>query len=68
MIFLFIYITILWVLILAGGFILVDVIAKIELDNIYLESILKGSIGISMGILWIFIIVKIKDIYMKYIK
>jgi hypothetical protein len=68
MIFLFIYITILWVLILLGGFILVNLIAKIELEDIYLESLLKGGIAIGMCILWIFIIVKIKDIYMRTIK
>jgi len=68
MIFLFIYITILWVLILLGGFILVNLIAKIELEDIYLGSLLKGGIAIGMCILWIFIIVKIKDIYMRTIK
>ncbi len=68
MIFLFIYITILWILILLGGFILVNIIAKIELKDIYLESLLKGGIAISMSILWIFIMVKIKDIYMRTIK
>jgi glucan phosphoethanolaminetransferase (alkaline phosphatase superfamily) len=67
MIFLIIYITILWLLILAGGYILVEVVAKIELDNIYLESIIKAGIAISMSIVWIYIMVTVRDKYMKRI-
>ncbi len=67
MIFLIIYIIILWLLILAGGYILVEVVAKIELDNIYIESIIKASIAISMSIVWIYIMVTVRDKYMKRI-
>ena len=65
MIFLIIYITMLWLLILAGGYILVEVVAKIELDNVYLESIIKAGIAISMSIVWIYIMVAVRDKYMK---
>ncbi|GIU71045.1 MAG: hypothetical protein KatS3mg003_0524 [Candidatus Nitrosocaldaceae archaeon] len=68
MLFLIIYITLLWFLIIAGGIILVEVVAKIELDNIYIESIVKAGIAISMSILWIYIMVIIRDKYMKRIK
>ncbi|RMF30662.1 MAG: hypothetical protein D6752_03640 [Candidatus Nitrosothermus koennekii] len=68
MLFLIIYITLLWLLIIAGGIILVEVVAKIELDNVYIESIIKAGIAISMSILWIYIMVIIRDKYMKKIK
>lgn len=65
MIFLIVYVTVLWLLILAGGYILVEVVAQIELDSIYLESIVKAGIAISMSILWIYILVILRDKYMK---
>jgi glucan phosphoethanolaminetransferase (alkaline phosphatase superfamily) len=68
MLFLIIYITLLWLLIIAGGVILVEVVAKIELDNVYIESIVKAGIAISMSILWIYIMVTIRDKYMEKIK
>lgn len=65
MLFLFAYITILWLLIIVGGIILVQYVAKIELEDAYLESILKATIALLMVIAWIIIMVKLRDLYAK---
>ncbi len=65
MILLIAYITILWILILLGGFILVEIVAKITLPNIYLESIVKAIIALAMSIAWIMIMIFLRDKLMK---
>ncbi|MEM2855684.1 MAG: hypothetical protein QW416_01080 [Candidatus Nitrosocaldaceae archaeon] len=46
---------------------MVNIIAKIELANKYLESISKAVIAIAMSIAWIAIMVILRNIYIKRI-
>lgn len=65
MLFLLLYITLLWGLIIIGGIIIVKFIAPINLSNKYLESIIKAVIAISMCIAWIVIMIILRDLYIK---
>lgn len=65
MLFLLFYITILWLLILIGGFVIINIIAKIEMENKYLESMIKAIIAIGMSIAWIIIMVILRNLYVR---
>ncbi len=62
----FAYISVMWILIIAGGGLLVSIIAPIsitgygKLDHI-LDSGIKAVISISLVVAWIFIMSKIKN-------
>ena len=69
----FIYIFVMWILIIAGGGLLVSLVAPISIDgfgsmNQVIDSILKALIAIFLVIVWIFVISKIKNwIFQKHI-
>ncbi|MDE1728709.1 MAG: hypothetical protein KGH81_05980 [Thaumarchaeota archaeon] len=62
----FFYIFVMWLLIIAGGALIVPIIAHISirgfgnLDSI-MDSIVKASIAIMLVVLWILIMSKIKN-------
>ncbi len=64
--FLFGYIVIMWVLIIMGGFILIKIVAPIHLEiGGMAESGLKAAIAVSMVFVWIWIMVALKNAYIK---
>ena len=69
----FIYIFVMWILIIAGGGLLVSLIAPISIEgfgsmNQVIISILKAVIAIFLVIVWIFVMSKIKNwIFQKHI-
>ena len=70
----FVFIFIMWVMIIAGGGILISIIAPVSIhgfgkyDN-FLDSGIKAGISILLVIAWIFIMLKIKNwIFRKQIK
>jgi hypothetical protein len=64
--FLFGFIVIMWALIILGGFILLKIIAPIQLEaGDTASSIVKAVVAISMVILWIWILVALKNAYMR---
>ncbi|MFY3740921.1 MAG: hypothetical protein HMLIMOIP_001366 [Candidatus Nitrosomirales archaeon] len=64
--FLFGYVVVMWALIIFGGYILIRVVAPIELESGDIaSSVLKAVIAISMVIIWIWILVTLKNTYTK---
>lgn len=64
--FLFGFIMIMWALIIVGGFILIRIVAPIELEaGEIASSVLKAAIAISMVIIWIWILVLLKNTYVR---
>ncbi|MGH9878712.1 MAG: hypothetical protein ACRD5H_13835 [Nitrososphaerales archaeon] len=64
--FLFGFIIIMWALIIVGGFILIRIVAPIQLEaGDIASSLLKATVAISMVIIWIWILVLLKNIYVR---
>ncbi|NMJ86485.1 MAG: hypothetical protein EX285_01350 [Thaumarchaeota archaeon] len=64
--FLFGYIVTMWALIIIGSFILIKVIAPIELDaGVFVTSLFKAIIALSMVVTWLVILVVIKNYYTR---
>ena len=64
--FLFGFVVVMWALIIFGGFILIKVVAPIELESGDIaSSVLKAVIAISMVVIWIWILVTLKNTYTK---
>ncbi|GEM_PF-2269154 len=64
--FLFGYILIMWALIILGGFILIRIVAPIQLEaGDIASSVLKAAVAISMVVIWIWIIVFLKNSYVR---
>ena len=64
--FLFGFILIMWALIMVGGFILIKIVAPIQLEaGDIASSALKAAIAISMVIIWIWILVLLKNTYVR---
>jgi hypothetical protein len=63
-----------WILILVGGGIVVTILGPISITgfgdlNLMISSAIKGVIAVSLVIIWIFILLKIKNwIFRKEIK
>ena len=63
-----------WILILIGGGIVVTILGPISITgfddlNWIISSVIKGGIAVSLVIIWIFILLKIKNwIFKKEIK
>ena len=63
-----------WILILVGGGIIVTILGPISITgfgdlNLMISSAIKGVIAVSLVIIWIFILLKIKNwIFRKEIK
>lgn len=62
----FIYIFVMWILIIAGGGLLISIIAPISISgysiyNHLLDSGIKAAIAILLVVLWIFVMSKIKN-------
>ena len=64
--FLFGFVVVMWALIIFGGYILIRVVAPIQLEaGDIASSVLKAVIAISMVIIWIWILVTLKNTYTK---
>ncbi len=64
--FLFGFIIIMWALIILGGFILIRIVAPIQLEaGDIASSLLKATVAISMVIIWIWILVLLKNTYVR---
>ncbi len=64
--FLFGFVVVMWALIIFGGFILIKVVAPIQLEaGDIASSVLKAVIAISVVIIWIWILVTLKNTYTK---
>lgn len=64
--FLFGFVVVMWALIIFGGYILIKVVAPIQLESGDIaSSVLKAVIAISMVIIWIWILVALKNTYTK---
>lgn len=64
--FLAIYIVIMWALIIGGSFILIRVIAPIELESgEFATSVFKAVVALSMVAIWLAILVAIKNSYIR---
>jgi len=65
--FLFGYIVIMWALLIAGSFILIKVLAPIQLEAGELAtSVFKAVIALSLVAIWLAILVTIKNSYIKH--
>lgn len=69
----FVYVFIMWLMIIAGGGLLVVTIAPLTIrdfgNNEFLDSGIKAVIAVLLVVLWIFIMLKIKNwIFHKQIK
>ena len=64
--FLAIYIVIMWALLIGGSFILIRVIAPIELESgEFATSIFKAVVALSMVAIWLAILIAIKNSYIR---
>ena len=64
--FLFGFVVVMWALIIFGGYILIRVVAPIQLEaGDIASSVLKAVIAISMVVIWIWILVTLKNTYTK---
>lgn len=64
--FLFGFVVVMWALIIFGGYILIKIVAPIQLEaGDIASSMLKAVIAISMVIIWIWILVTLKNTYTK---
>lgn len=62
--FLFGFVLIMWTLIILGGFILLKIVAPIELEaGPIASSVLKAGIALSMVAGWIWILISLKNAY-----
>ncbi|MEM2760546.1 MAG: hypothetical protein QXU32_07870 [Nitrososphaerales archaeon] len=60
------YVVVMWALLIAGSFFLIKVIAPIELEaNEAATSILKASVALSLVVIWLTILVAVKNYYVK---
>jgi len=61
------YIIIMWTLLMIGSFILIKIIAPVELEgNEFLTSVFKGAIALLMVAIWLAILVVIKNSYIGH--
>lgn len=64
--FLAIYIVVMWALLIGGSFILIRVIAPIELESgEFATSIFKAAVALSMVAIWLAILTTIKNSYIQ---
>lgn len=64
--FLFGYVVIMWALIILGAFILLRIVAPIQLEaGDIASSAVKAAIAASMVVLWIWILVALKNAYIR---
>jgi hypothetical protein len=64
--FLFGFVVVMWALIIFGGFMLIRVVAPIQLEaGDVPSSVLKAVIAISMVVIWIWILVALKNAYTR---
>lgn len=64
--FLAIYVVIMWALLIGGSFILIRVIAPIELESgEFATSVFKAVVALSMVAIWLAILVAIKNSYIR---
>lgn len=64
--FLFGFVVIMWALIIVGSFILIRIVAPIQLEaGDIASSALKAAIGVSMAAVWIWTLVALKNAYMR---
>jgi len=64
--FLFGFVVIMWALIMLGAFILIRIIAPIHLEaGDVASSVLKAAIALSMVAVWIWILVTLKNAYVR---
>ena len=64
--FLFGFVVVMWALIIVGGFMLIRVVAPIQLEaGDVPSSVLKAVIAISMVVVWIWILVTLKNAYTR---
>ncbi|MBI5133269.1 MAG: hypothetical protein HZA83_01015 [Thaumarchaeota archaeon] len=64
--FLTIYVVIMWALLIGGSFILIRVIAPIELESgEFATSIFKAAVALSMVAIWLAILIAIKNSYIR---
>ncbi len=64
--FLAIYVVIMWALLIGGSFILIKVIAPIELEaGEFAASIFKAVVALSMVAIWLAILIAIKNSYIR---
>ena len=67
LVFLFGYIVIMWALLMIGSFILIKIIAPIELEGSeFLISVSKGVIALIMVAIWLYILIAIKNSYIGH--
>lgn len=67
LVFLLGYIVIMWALLMIGSFILIKIIAPIELEGSeFLTSVSKGAIALLMVAMWLYILVAIKNFYIGH--
>jgi len=60
------FVVVMWALIIFGGYILIKIVAPIQLEaGDIASSVLKAVIAISMVIIWIWILVTLKNTYTK---
>ncbi len=60
------YIVIMWALLIAGSFILIKVLAPIQLEaGEFATSVFKAAIALSLVAIWLAILVAIKNSYIK---
>ena len=60
------YIVIMWALLMVGSFILIKVIAPIELEaGEFATSVFKAAIACSLVVIWLAILVAIKNSYIQ---
>jgi len=64
--FLFGFMVIMWALIILGAFILIRIVAPIQLEaGDIASSTLKAAIAVSMVVIWIWILVALKNAYIR---
>ncbi len=64
--FLFGFVVIMWALIVLGGFILVKIVGPLHLEaGDLVSSVIKAVIAVSMVSAWIWILVALKNAYMR---
>ena len=64
--FLAIYVVIMWALLIGGSFILIKVIAPIELEaGEFATSIFKAVVALSMVAIWLAILIATKNSYIR---
>ena len=60
------FIVIMWALIILGGFVLLKVVASMELEaGDIASSALKAVVALSMIVVWVWILVTLKNAYIR---